>query len=182
MLTRAQKEDQISELKDKFGRATSIYVADYRGLDVEAVNALRRRVRSEGDGEYEYRVTKNTVLRRVVEGSDVAGLSDHFQGPTAVALSYGDPVGLAKILDEFAKDHDVFELKGGVVDGAVVTRDEIATLATLPSMDALRGKLVGLLLAPATKLVRLMNEPGAQLARLLDARSKQDSAPGEGAV
>jgi large subunit ribosomal protein L10 len=180
MLTRTQKEDQVSELKDKFGRATSVYVADYRGLDVEAVNALRRRVRSEGEGEYEYRVTKNTVLRRAVEGSDAAGLSEHFQGPTAVALSYGDPVGLAKILEEFAKDHEVFELKGGIVDGAAVTRDEIATLATLPSLDELRGKLVGLLQAPATKLVRLLNEPGAQLARLLDARCRQDSAREEG--
>jgi large subunit ribosomal protein L10 len=174
MLTRAQKEDQIADLKDKIGRATSVYVADYRGLDVEAVNVLRRRVRSEGAGAYEYRVTKNTVLRRAVEGSDVAGLAEHFQGPTAVALSYGDPVGLAKILDEFAKDHAVFELKGGVVDGAEVTRDEIATLATLPNLDELRGKLVGLIQAPATKLVRLLGEPGGQLARLLGARSRQE--------
>lgn len=174
MLTRAQKEDQIADLKDRFSRATSIYIADYRGLDVESVNALRRRVRSEGDGSYEYRVTKNTVLRRAVEGSDVAGLADYFQGPTAVALSYGDPVGLAKILAEFAKDHEIFELKGGVVDGVPVTRDEIATLATLPSLDELRGMIVGLILAPATKLVRLLSEPGAQLARLLDARSRQE--------
>jgi large subunit ribosomal protein L10 len=121
------------------------------------------------------------VLRRVVEGSEAADLSEHFQGPTAVALSYGDPVGLAKILDQFSKDHEVFELKGGIVDGAAVTRDQIATLATLPTLDELRGKIVGLLQAPATKLVRLLNEPGAQLARLFDARGRQDSAPEEGA-
>lgn len=178
MLNRAQKESQVAELKDMFGRATTIYVADYRGLDVESVNELRRRVRSEGGGEWVYRVTKNSVLRRAAAGSNVEGIVEHFRGPTAVALSYGDPVGLAKVLEEFAKSHEVFELKGGLVEGEAVGRAEIATLATLPSLDQLRGRLVGLLQAPATKLVRLFAEPGAQVARLLDARAKQDDAAG----
>ena len=173
MLTRAQKEDQVAELKEKLGRATSLYVADYRGIDVEAANALRRRVRSEGDGQFEYRVCKNSVLRRAAEGSDFAQVSDAFQGPTALAISFGDPVGLAKILDQFAEDHEAFEIKGGVVDGAAVDRGEIATLATLPGLDELRGKIVGLLQAPASKLARLLNEPGAGLARTLSARSQQ---------
>ena len=173
MLTRAQKQEQVDELKEKFSRATSVYVADYRGIDVEAANQLRRRVRQEGGGEYEYKFTKNAVLRRAAEGLDVAGISEHFVGPTAVALSYGDPVGLAKILDEFAKDHEVFEIKGGVVDGATVDRGEIATLATLPGLDELRGKLVGLLQAPASKLARLVSEPGAGMARIFNARGQQ---------
>ena len=176
MLTRAQKQAQVEDLKDKFSRATSVYVADYRGLDVEAANKLRRRVRKEGDGAFEYRVTKNAVLRRAAEGSDVAGIADHFQGPTAVAISFGDPVGLAKILAEFSKDHVVFEIKGGVVDGAPLGRAEIATLATLPSLDELRGTLVGLVQAPATKLARLVSEPGAQLARVVAARGREEGA------
>jgi len=176
VLTRAQKQSQVEELKEKFGRATSVYVADYRGLNVDAANKLRSRVRKEGDGAFEYRVTKNAVLRRAAEGSDVAGIVDHFRGPTAVAISFGDPVGLAKILDEFAKDHEVFEIKGGVVDGAPLGRAEIATLATLPSLDALRGKLVGLLQAPATKLARLVSEPGAGLARVVAARGREEQA------
>lgn len=178
MLTRVQKEEQAAELKDRFNRATCVYVADYRGLGVEAVNALRRRVRSEGKGEYEYRVTKNSVLRRAAEGSDVAGIVELFRGPTAVALSYSDPAGLAKILQEFAKDHEAFEVKGGVLDGAPVGREEIATLASLPSLDELRGQIVGLVQAPATKLARLLNEPAAQLARLFEARAKQGEAGG----
>jgi large subunit ribosomal protein L10 len=173
MLTRAQKEEQVSELRDIFGRAKCIYVADYRGVDVESANQLRRRVRQEGAGDYEYRVSKNRLLKLAAEGSDVAGIAEHFQGPTAIAVSFGDPAGLAKILEDFAKDHEAFELKGGLLEGSPIGRGEIATLATLPSLDELRGKLVGLLQAPAGKLARLLNEPAGQLARLLNAKAEQ---------
>ena len=173
MLSRTQKESQVAELRQKLERATSMYVVDYRGIDVQAVDALRRRVRSEGKGQYEYRVTKNAVLRRATEGSDFAVLAEEFVGPTAVALSFGDPAGLAKILDQFAKDHEVFELKGGVIDGEKLDRVGIGTLATLPNLDELRAMIVGLLLAPATKLARLVSEPGAGIARVVAARSKQ---------
>jgi large subunit ribosomal protein L10 len=173
VLTRTQKEEQIVELNEKFSRATSVYVADYRGLSVAAADDLRQRIRKEGAGDFEYRVAKNAVLRRAVVDLDVAGLTNHFEGPSAIAISFGDPVGLAKILSDFAKDHEVFEIKGGVVDGEVVDTAQIAALAKLPSMDALRGTIIGLLLAPATKLVRLIVEPGAQLARLVEARRAQ---------
>jgi large subunit ribosomal protein L10 len=161
-----------------FSRATCVYVADYRGLNVGAANTLRCRIRAEGKGDYEYRVTKNSVLRRAAEGSDVAGIAELFRGPTAIALSYSDPAGLAKILQEFAKDHETFEVKGGVLDGAAIGCDEIATLATLPSLDELRSRIVGLVQAPASKLARLLNEPAAQLARLFEARARQDEAGG----
>ena len=173
MLTRTQKEEQIAELKDKFGRATSVYVMDYRGLDVESANALRSRIRTEGNGDFEYRVAKNAVLKLASVGSDFAAISSHFVGPTSVAISYGDPIGLAKILSEFAGDNEVFELKCGVVDGEVVDPAQISTLAKLPSLDTLRGSLLGLIAAPATKLVRLLVEPGTQLARLVEARKSQ---------
>ncbi len=173
MLTRTQKEDQVAELSEKFSRAKSVYVADYRGLDVASADDLRRRIRKEGAGDFEYRVAKNAVLRRAVADLAVADLADHFSGPTAVAISYSDPVRLAKILSDFAKDHEVFEIKGGVVDGEIVDTAQIAELAKLPSMDALRGMIIGLLEASATKLVRLIAEPGAQLARLVEARRAQ---------
>ena len=173
MLSRAQKEDQVAELKDKFGRATSVYVAAYCGLDVESVNSLRRRIHNEGAGEYEYRVMKNSVLRRAADGSVFEGVTEHFQGPTVIALSYGDPVGLAKILTQFQKEHEVFELKAGVLDGKAITPAQIGTIATLPSLESLRGTIVGLIVAPATKLVRLAAAPAAQIARLAEARRKQ---------
>jgi large subunit ribosomal protein L10 len=175
LLSRAQKETQVAELREKFTRATCVYLVDYRGLGVESLNKLRRRVRKEGNGNYEYRVLKNSVLRRAAEGSDYASITEHFVGPTAIALSFGDPAGLAKILDQFAEENQAFALKGGVVDGSPVTRADIAVLATLPSLDELRGKIVGLLLAPATKLARLISEPGAGIARVIAARSKQEA-------
>ena len=170
MLTRAQKTEQVGELREKFARATSVYVADFRGLDVQSLNKLRRRIRSEGRGAYEYRVAKNTILRRAADGSPVAGIVSHFEGPTAIAISFGDPVGLAKIMTEFAKDNEKLTLRGGLLDGKPVDVAEIGTLATLPTLEALRGKIIGLILAPATKLAQLVAEPGAQLARLVEAR------------
>jgi large subunit ribosomal protein L10 len=170
VLTYAQKQEQVARLKDKFTRATSVIVADYRGLNVEAVNKLRSRIRQDGQGDYEYYVTKNTLLRRATEGSDVAVLNEHFQGPTAVAFAYGDPVGLAKCLVDYAKEHEAFELRAGFMEGRAIDRAEIATLATLPSLDELRGKLVGLLQAPAQKIAAVLAAPGGQLARVVEAR------------
>lgn len=174
MLTRAQKESQVAELSEKLERATSVYVADYRGVGVEAVNALRSRIRKEGAGDYEYHVTKNSVLRRAASQVAKVPIADRIAGPTAVAISFGDPVGLAKILVDFQEQHEVFELKVGVLAGRAIEPGEIGTLATLPSLDELRGKLVGLLQAPATKLVRLLAEPGSQIARVLNARGAQE--------
>jgi large subunit ribosomal protein L10 len=173
VLTRAQKEDQVVELKEKLGRATCVYLADYCGIDVEAANQLRRRIRGEGQGEFEYRVAKNTVLRRACADSDVAGIAEHFAGPTALAISFGDPLGLARILVDFAKDHEAFELKGGLLECVPVDEGQIAQLATLPSLEVLRAGIAGLVQAPATKLARLLFEPGAQVARALAARGEQ---------
>jgi large subunit ribosomal protein L10 len=173
VLTRAQKAEEVEELREKFSRAKSVYVADYRGLSVAAADQLRQRIRRQGAGAFEYRVAKNSLLRRAAADQQAAGLSRHFEGPTAVAISFGDPVGLAKILSDFAKDHEVFEIKGGVVEGTLVDAAQIAALAKLPSMDELRGKIVGLLQAPAAKIIRLIAEPGAQLARLVAARKSQ---------
>lgn len=170
MLTRAQKQEQVDALKDKFGRATSIFVADYRGVSVQEINELRSKLREGGSEEYEYRVTKNSLLKRAVDGTEASVLTEHFEGPTAIAISYGDPVSLAKVLVDYEKAKEPFELKGGFLDGKALDTGEIATLATLPSLDQLRGKLVGLIQAPATKLVRLFSEPGSQLARLMEAR------------
>ncbi len=170
MLTRGQKEEQVATMRDKFGRATSIIVADYRGLNVKQADALRRELRSQGEGDYEYQIVKNSVLKRACDGTATESLSEHFVGPTAVAISYGDPAGLAKLLVDYSKQNEVFELKGGFLDGKAIDSDEIRKLATLPTLDQLRGQLAGLLNAPATKLVRLLNEPAGQLARLMKAR------------
>jgi len=173
LLTRAQKQEKVAELREKLGRATSVYLADYRGVTVQAVNQLRRRIRREGAGAFAYEVVKNTLLERAAADTPAAALVDQLRGPTVVAISFGDPIGLARILVGFAKDVGVFKLKAGVLAGRRLGTSEIAELATLPPLDDLRAKLVGLLLAPATKLARLVSEPGAQLARALAARGRQ---------
>jgi len=173
VLTRAQKQDEVAQLKERFERARSVFVADYRGLSVAAVDALRAKLRAEGKGDFEYRVAKNTLIRRAAPGPVGEALAAHLEGPTAVAFSYGDPARLAKVLVDYAKDHEVFQLRVGVVEGKPVGRAEIATLATLPSLEALRARLVGLIQAPATKLAGVIAAPAGQLARLVAARQKE---------
>lgn len=181
MLTRTQKEQQVEELREKFARAKSLFVADYRGLNVAQVNALRGRIHEQGQGDYEYRVSKNTLLRRASEGSDVAQIVEQFNGPTAIALSYSDPVGLAKVLVDYAKRNKAFEIRGGLLEGRPVDERQIATLATLPGLEELRARLAGLVNAPARKLATLMITPGQQLARVMDARRARLEESGGGA-
>jgi len=173
MQTFQQKQEAVADFRDRFGRANGVFVADYCGIDVGAVSSLRGSLRTAGEGAYEYHVVKNSILRRAAEGSDAEVLLPHFVGPTAVAFSYADPAGLAKALVGFAKEHEVFELKGGLLDGRAIDTSEIATLATLPGLDELRGKLVGLLQAPAQKIAAVLQAPGAQLARVVEARRAQ---------
>ena len=109
---------------------------------------------------------------RIIEGTRERVQA--FQGVVLAVSGYGDPAGLAKILVDFEKDQEDFEIKGGLLEGVAVDQGEIAKLATLPSLDELRGKIVGLLQAPATKLVRIVSEPGAQLARVVAARGRQE--------
>lgn len=179
MLSRAQKEHQVDELRERFGRATSVFLADYRGLTVGDAEELRGSLCADPENPCEYRVVKNSLLRIAATDSDLASLEKHFAGPTAVAFSYGDPVALAKALVAFGKEHEVFEIKAGYLDGQSLEPADVAKLATLPNLQELRGKLVGLLQAPATKLVRLLSEPGGQLARVVEARGASLGEPGD---
>ena len=172
MLTRQQKEDQVAELRDKFERATSVFVADYRGLGVKKMEALRGGLRGAEASESEFRVAKNSVLRLASEGGPAECLKEHFTGTTSIAMSFGDPVALAKALVDYSKENESFEIRSAVLDGSVLDVAEISKLATLPSLDELRGKIVGLLQAPASKLARLLNEPGGQIARVVAAKSE----------
>jgi large subunit ribosomal protein L10 len=170
MLTRQQKEEQVAELHEKFERATSVFIADFSGLGVIQIEALRGGLRKAEGSESEFRIAKNSVLKLACEGGPVESLKEHFRGTTSIAMSFGDPVALAKTLVDYAEDNEDFEIRGGLLDGKVLELAEISNLATLPSLDALRGKIVGLLQAPAGKLARLLNEPAGQMARLVAAR------------
>ena len=179
MLTRQQKEDQIAELHEKFERATSVFVADYSGLSVTQLEVLRGGLRKAEGSDSEFRIAKNSVLRLACEGGPAEGLKAHFTGTTSIAISFGEPVALAKTLVDYAKENDAFEIRSGLLDGQLLEPKDISNLATLPSLDELRGKIVGLLQAPAGKLARLLNEPAGQLARLVAARKTALEAGGE---
>ncbi len=153
-MNREKKAEVVAELKDKFGQAKIAFVADYQGLTVPVLEELRRALRN---GDAEFRVAKNTFLRRAVEGTDYQGLQEYFKGTTAVAVSSGDPVQPAKVLAEFAKNHPEFSLRSAVMDGKLLVPDEIIALSRLPGREALLGQLLSVMNAVPTGLVQVLS-------------------------
>jgi len=169
----AEKKRIAQDLNERFSKAAVVIVTDYKGLDVAAINDLRRKLRQE---EVEYQVAKNSLLVRAAEDTDVALIKDMFIGPNAVAMSYGDPVAPAKILSDFAKDNKVFEIKVGVLDGKILDADEIKSLAALPSREVLLATFVSTLNSLPTGFVRTLAEIPRQLLNVLQAVKDQKEA------
>jgi large subunit ribosomal protein L10 len=161
-----QKQAIVDEFKEKFSNAKVVIVTDYKGLDVATLNSLRRKL---GEKDVEYRVVKNTLLKRAAEGNDLALISDKFKGPSAVACSFDDPVAPAKILTEFAKDNQALEIKAGMMDGKVLDAIAIGALANLPSREQLLGQLLSVINGVPTALVRVLNGVPQQFLNLLTA-------------
>jgi large subunit ribosomal protein L10 len=168
-----EKKRIAQDLNERFSKAAVTIVTDYKGLDVAAINDLRRKLRQ---GEVEYQVAKNSLLVRASEDTDVALIKDTFKGPNAVAMSYGDPVAPAKILTEFAKENKVFEIKIGVMDGKILGADQIKSLAALPSKEVLLGTFVSTLNSLPTGFVRTLAEIPRQLLNVLQAVKDQKEA------
>ncbi len=173
MHTRQQKEQLVHELHEKFAAMNSAIAVDYRGLTVKEAQDLRRRCRAAGEGQIEYRVAKNTLLRRAVDGTSASALVEYLTGPTAVALSFDEPWALAKVLVDYAKENEKFEIKGGVIEGEIVDLDSIRKLAALPSRQELRGMLAGTLQAPLRNLAGTLHALLGHLRNALDARQQQ---------
>jgi len=168
-----EKKRIAKDLNERFSKAAVTIVTDYKGLDVAAINDLRRKLRQE---EVEYQVAKNSLLVRASEDTDVALIKDTFKGPNAVAMSYGDPVAPAKILSEFAKDNKVFEIKIGVMDGKILDANAIKSLAALPSREVLLGTFVSTLNNLPTGFVRTLAEIPRQMLNVLQAVKDQKEA------
>jgi large subunit ribosomal protein L10 len=165
---KSEKEALIKEMNDKFVRAKSVVITEFKKVDVETVTKLRKKLR---DGGVEYKVLKNTLAKRAAKGTAFEVIADDFVGPVAASFSYGDVIAPAKILTEFIKDLETFKIKSGVVDGKKMSAKDVQTLAKLPGLNELRAKLLGMLNQPAGKLVRTIAEPGAKLARVLAAKA-----------
>jgi large subunit ribosomal protein L10 len=169
-MNRTEKEEVIGELHAKMAKARAAIVAEPKGLDVETITALRKKLR---DNKVEYRVVKNTLAKRAAKGTSVEVVSDKFVGPTAIVMSYDDVVAPAKLLAEFMKDRENFAIRAAVVEGKLVDAKGVAALAKLPGINELRAQILGMLAQPATKIARIVGTPGQQLARVLGARKEQ---------
>jgi large subunit ribosomal protein L10 len=148
-LNRKEKEQIVSYLSEKVKGHQAVVLTNYRGLNVEQINRLRRRLREE---KISYHVVKNTLMKFVSLGSDLEKLNGHFEGPTAIAISHGDPVLLAKVLSEFLKTQPSFEIKAGLIQGRLISPEEVKGIATMPSREALLAQVLGGIQMAGTQL------------------------------
>jgi large subunit ribosomal protein L10 len=171
-MDRAQKAETVEALKGVFAGAGVMVVGHYSGLTVADMTVLRSRLRQAGGS---LKVVKNRLVKLAIDGTPKAGAASMFTGPTAIAYS-ADPIAAAKVAVGYAKEKERFIVLGGLFGDQVLDKDGVTALATLPSLDELRGKLVGLLQAPATKIAGVIAAPGAQLARVINAYATKDAA------
>ena len=167
-MDRAQKQQLTASLHQDLADTVCVVVTHQTGLSVAEVTLLRQQMRSAGA---RYRVTKNRLMRRALEGTEFEGLAPLFTGPTAIAFSH-DPVAAAKAAVAYANRNNKLTIVGGGLQGQVLDEAAVKALATLPSLDELRGNIIGLLNAPATKLAALLQTPAGQLARVLAAHAE----------
>ncbi len=171
-MERAEKREVVSALSDVFANTGVVVVAHYAGLSVSQMTKLRSDMREAGGA---VKVAKNRLVKLALDGTDAQGISDLMTGPTCLAYS-DDPVAAPKVAVKFAKGNDKFVILGGAMGPTVLDAKGVSSLADLPSLDELRGKLVGLLQAPAGKIARTVNAPAAQLARVCGAYGAKDAA------
>ena len=178
MVTKLKKEETAVELREKLGRTKLAIVADYRGLTVAEITTLRRRLRPENA---DFKVAKNTLLRRAVEGNDaVKDLEPHLKGPTGLALGYSESPTIAKILGDFIREVKKPEVKirGGLLDGKWITAEQVKSLADLPSREVLLAKLLGTMQAPLSGLVGAMSGLPRNVVYALEQIRKQKAEAG----
>lgn len=168
-----EKKTIVDDLSDRFSRAAVVILTDYKGLDVTAMNALRRRLTDAG---VEYRVVKNTMLVRASDGHEAALIKDDFKGPSAIALSYDDPVAPAKILTDFSKENDKLEIKSGVLNGKALDFNAIKALAALPSREELLGQVLAAFIGVPTAFARTLNAIPQKFLYALTAIKDQKAA------
>ncbi len=176
-MDRTEKREFVAELAAVFAETSMVVVTRNKGLTVAEVTDLRRRMRAAG---VNYKVAKNRLAMLALDGTRFDGIAPLLKGPTALAWSQ-DPVAAAKTAIEFAKTNDKFEVLGGALGKQTLDAAGIKALSELPSLDALRGKLLGLIQAPATRIAGILQAPGGQVARVLAAYAKRDSEEAEAA-
>jgi large subunit ribosomal protein L10 len=171
-MQRSEKERVVAELADRLRSAQTLMVADYRGLSMPEIDELRTRLLEAGA---RFTVVKNTLTKLAAEAAGTKDVLDLIDGPTAIAFldAEGDPVAVAKVLNETARAHDVLVIRGGILDGSLVGDADIKRLATLPPVDVLHAQLAGAVVGPLTMVVGLFTAPLRELVGVIDARIRQ---------
>ena len=171
-MDRAAKKEQVTALNGVFKDANVVVVAHYSGLTVAQMQNLRKQMRQAGAS---VKVAKNRLAKIALEGTDVASIGALMKGPTLIAFS-SDPVAAPKVANDFAKAHEKFVILGGAMGKTTLDLNGVKQLASLPSLDELRAKIVGLIQAPATKVAQLLNAPAAKVARVVQAYAAKGDA------
>lgn len=171
-MDRAQKSELVGSLHQTFEDVSIVVVAHNKGLSVGEITDLRRKMRAAGAS---FKVTKNRLTRLALSGTRFEGLSDLFIGPTTIAYSQ-DPVAAAKVAVDFAKANEKLVILGGALGTNKLDVEGVKALATLPSLDELRGRILGMIQTPATRIAGILQQPGGQIARVLKARAEKDAA------
>ena len=171
-MEKAKKAEVVEDLKGVFSEAGSVVVAHYSGMTVAQMSDLRSRMRAAGAS---FKVAKNRLAMRALDGTPAKGIAHLFKGPTGIAVSK-DPVAASKVAVAYAKENDKLVILGGVVGTQALDVNGVKALAELPSLDELRAKILGLMQAPATKIAGVLQAPAGQLARVIGAYSKKEAA------
>ena len=168
-MKRSEKNDFVQNLKEDLNNSSSVIVAHYAGLSVNETDDLRKAMRNNGA---KFKVTKNRLTKLALVDTQYESITDLFNGPTAIAYS-NDPVAPSKVAVDFEKKFKNFKIIGGSFEGEKIDQTKINFLATLPSLDGIRGKLIGLISGPAQKIASVLEAPAGQLTRLLISRSEE---------
>lgn len=169
-MNRKEKAQVVSDLGEKVKGFQAVVLTNYRGLKVEQIDRLRQRLREE---KISYHVVKNTLMKLASKGTDLEKLDNYFEGPTAMAISYGDPVLLAKILSEFVKTQPSLKIKVGLIQGKVTSPEEVKALATMPSREVLFGQILGGIQGTASQLGAVIYNAIQQVLGTIQARVDQ---------
>lgn len=172
-MSKTERQAMVETLAEEFDRSTNLYVTDFTGLDVEKMTDLRRRLRTAG---VRYVVVKNTLAQRALASRQISVLDEHLAGPTGLVLAGEDPVVAAKVLTDFAKEHEKPAIRIGLIDGQPVTPAQVRQLAALPPRDVLLSQLVGTLQAPVAQMAGVMNAVFTQMIGVLEALKTQRAA------
>ena len=171
-MDRAEKRELVTGLNDAFKGAGSVVVAHYAGITVAQMNDLRSKMRAAGGT---VKVAKNRLARIALQGTEAEGIQGLFIGQTLIAYS-ADPITAPKVATDFAKGNDKLVILGGAMGAAALNADGVKALATMPSLDELRARIVGMIMTPATRIAQVVNAPAAQLARVFGAYARKDEA------